>query len=482
MNEPRYQAGEAARDLVRHGALLSVYLARGGVLAEAEPGGLPAGMGFRGAGIDSRRLDPGRLFVALPGDRVDGRGFIGQALAAGHWVLAGCEGGRDVPGEVAGLPAPEGTGVLVCTDGTAGLGLLGAAWRDRWPGRMIGITGTNGKTTTKDFCAALLRGAGRVQATAGNLNNQLGVPLTLLGLEAGHEFAVVEMGASGVGDIAALAALARPEIGIITNASSAHLARFGSLEGIILGKGELLDVLPEHGCAVLNADSPGFDRWRARARCRVVSWGGGGGDRRWAATVGPDGDWELVLDGGRWAVPLPGRHNAANLAAAILAAGALDLPEQDLRLGLKTFQGSAHRSARLGWEGRTLIDDSYNANPRSMAAAVQALLEFPCRGRRFAVLGAMAELGERSEEIHRETGRELAGSGLDGLVVVGPGARGLGDGFDGGGKQHHYCATCAEAAAWIACETRPGDCILLKGSRSAAMETIIPSLLRREDS
>ncbi|MGD9547744.1 MAG: UDP-N-acetylmuramoyl-tripeptide--D-alanyl-D-alanine ligase [Candidatus Krumholzibacteriia bacterium] len=482
MTERRYPASEAARDLLRRGALLSVYASRDGALVEVAADGIPAGHGFRGAGLDSRSLDPGRLFVALPGDRVDGRGFIGGALAAGHWVLAGCEGGRDVAGEVAGLPAPAGTGVLVCTEGTAGLGCLGAAWRDRWPGRMIGITGTNGKTTTKDFCSALLRGAGRVLATTGNLNNQLGVPLTLLALEAQHDFAVVEMGASGVGDIAALAALARPEIGIITNASPAHLARFGSLDGIIQGKGELLDVLPEHGCAVLNADSPGYRRWRDRARCPVVSWGERAGDRRWTALAGAGGEWILDLDHGRWDVPLPGRHNAANLAAAIVAAEALDLPEAELRRGLATFRGSAHRGVRLDWEGRTLIDDSYNANPRSMVAAVQALLDLPCRGRRFAVLGAMAELGEDSPRIHREIGRELAGTGLDGLVVVGPGARGLGEGFDGGGRSHHYCATCAEAAAWIAGETRPGDCLLLKGSRSAAMETIIPSLPRRGDS
>lgn len=443
----------------------------GGLAPVAQPA---TGLEFAGAALDSRSLAPGQLFVALRGDNVDGRAYAAATAAGGHWVLTRAWDGAGAD-PLAGAPAPATAGVLLSRDPDAALAALAAAHRDSLARlRVLGVTGTNGKTTTKDFLRAALSGAGSVAATTGNLNNRLGVPLTLLGLGRDLDYAVVEMGASAVGDIARLAALARPHVGIITNASPAHLAEFGSLDGIIEGKGEMLDALPGDGTAILNADSPGFDRWLARARCRVVSLGRTGGDHRWTwRPGGPDEPSELVLDGQRWEVPLPGEHNGANLAAAVLAARAAGAGDDAIARGLAGFRGSPHRAVLLRIGGRTVLDDAYNANPGSMAAAARALVALPGGGRTVAVLGKMAELGPDAEDIHRQTGRRVREAGVDTLVAVGENARGLREGFDAAGGVGHYCASVEEAAALVAGITGPGDRLLVKGSRSAGMERLL---------
>jgi len=465
----------AAADLRAAGLLRGVLVGGArGLEAAMVP---PAGDRFAGAGLDSRRLSVGQLFVALRGEHVDGRAYAADALAAGHWILTRAWDG-DGPDPLPGLPAPAGAGVLLCDDPDAALARLASAHRDRLARlTVIGVTGTNGKTTTKDFLHAALSGAGKVAATTGNLNNRLGVPLTLLGLTEDLDFAVIEMGASAVGDIARLAALARPKVGVITNASPAHLAEFGSLAGIIQGKGEMLDALPPDGVAVLNADSPGFDAWSGRARCRVVSVGRTAGEHRWTWSAGgEDGAAELRLDGQAWPVPLPGEHNGANLAAAVLAARAAGAPDAAIARGLAAFQGSPHRAVLLRIGGRIVLDDAYNANPGSMAAAARALVALPGGGRTVAVLGAMAELGDDSAAIHRETGGRVAAAGVQVLVVVGENARGLGEGFDAAGGVSHYCASVTDAAALLADLTAPGDRLLVKGSRSAGMERLLALL------
>ena len=465
----------AAGDLQSAGLLRGVLA--GGVDGLAPATLPPPNVRFAGAGLDSRKLGPGQLFAALRGEHVDGREFVAGPLGAGHWALTRS---WDGPGTdpLVGLAAPANAGVLLCSDPEAALVALATAHRARLERiRIVGITGTNGKTTTKDFLRAALSGAGRAVATAGNLNNRLGVPLTLLGLDAGLDFAVVEMGASAVGDIARLAGMARPRVGVITNASPAHLAEFGSLDGIIQGKGEMLDALPPDGTAVLNADSPGFDRWRARARCRVASVGRTAGDHRWSWSSGPvGGPAELTLDGRTWPVPLPGEHNGANLAAAIVAARAAGADDEQIARGLAGFAGSPHRGVVLRIGGRTVLDDAYNANPGSVAAAARALVALPGGGRTIAVLGAMAELGDGSEALHRETGAIVAAAGVDLLVAVGENARPLREGFDAAGGVGHYCASVEAAAALLARITSPGDRLLVKGSRSAGMERLLTLL------
>ncbi len=480
---PGAAKGFALRDAIgtlnEAGLLQSVLKPGPGGLAKHEPPAAAKNVTsvFAGARLDSRSLTTGELFVALPGDNVHGRDFAAAWLTVGGWVLTDVAPDTD---PLVGVPAAPDSGVLVCPDPQAALAELARFWRQRMPARVVGVTGTNGKTTTKDILAAALSGAGPTHATAGNFNNFLGLPLTLLGLRNEHRFAVIEMGASAEGEIDYLAGLAQPEIGIITNASPAHLAEFGSLAGIIAGKGELLDNLPQSGAVILNVDSPGWEQWQQRAHCRVVSLGQNSGDHRWASTAGSAGA-ALQLDQTTWTVPLPGQHNAVNLAVAILAARELGVTDQEIREGLTGFSGSPHRGIRLEIGGRIVLDDAYNANPGSMLAAARAVVDLTgdsVTSRSLAVFGHMAELGPEGPDIHRETGQRLAATGLDVLVAVGLEARPLSEGFDAAGGMTHYCPSIDEAAIWLASNSDPGDHILVKGSRSATMEKILPLLAR----
>ena len=481
MGKEWYSAEQAVADLAAAGLLDGVVVPDGDGPQFRAPGDLdsPPTGGFAGAGLDSRTLSSGQLFVAIKGEKLDARDFIPAVLGSGHWILAD-HSGRDQKDDLSIIgEMPSGTGVLLTSDPNAALACLAAAWRSRLDLRVAGVTGTNGKTTTKDLLAAMLRAGGPTWATAGNYNNRLGLPLTLLGLTAEHRFAVIEMGASAVGDIARLAPLAAPQTGVITNAAPAHLAEFGSLEDIIQGKGELLDALPEAGLAVLNADSPGFATWRDRAPCQVVSFGRTKSDHVWRWRSGQrNGRPEIEMDGQFWPVPLPGEHNGANLAAALLAARSFGLADDLIRVGLAGFAGSPHRGILLEISGRIVLDDSYNANPVSMGAAIRALQRLPATGRTVAVLGAMAELGPDSVKIHEQTGRDLAAGQVDLLIAVGKNAHPLSVGFDAGGGVSHYCADLEEAASLAGLNTRAGDRLLIKGSRSAAMEDILPLLAK----
>jgi UDP-N-acetylmuramoyl-tripeptide--D-alanyl-D-alanine ligase len=473
MSEARYPLAEAAADLAAAGLFARALVASQGTWRQTPPAQLLGG--FAGAVLDSRLAADGRLFLALKGERADGRDFVPAALAAGACALTDTRGPAAADALLRST-APTAGVVLLSDRPHAAFALLAARWRSRWPGPTIGITGTNGKTTTKDFTAACLAALGPVLATTRNLNNELGVPQTLLDLQPHHRAAVVEMGASAVGDIAGLAALVQPRVGVITNAAPAHLERFGSLEGIVEGKGELLEALPKDGVAILNHDSVGFDAWFARARCRVVSFGTMGGDHRWAWRSGdsePAG-W-LDLDGAAWPVPLPGRHNAANLVAAVLAARALGLPDDEIRRGLASFRPSPHRGAVLRLGGRIVLDDCYNANPVSLAAAAEALLAL-AGGTTWAVVGGMGELGPDSEALHEAVGRRLAELRVARLIAVGENARPLARGFDAAGGIAEYCATHAEAAHLLAERSAVGDRILVKGSRSTAMERVLEEL------
>jgi UDP-N-acetylmuramoyl-tripeptide--D-alanyl-D-alanine ligase len=468
----RYAVADAARDLAAAGLLRAVLVADGASWTRVGPAAAPGA--FHGATLDSRAAREGILFVGLPGTRVDGRRYAADALVAGATALVG-------PGDGASL-APGGAvpprGVLLVSDAPQdALAVLGARWRDRHDPVLVGITGSNGKTTTKDLLGAMLAGAGPTLATAGNYNSAQGVPITLLALRPEHRYAVVEMGASAVGHIADLAALARPRIGVITVAAGAHLETFGSLDGVIEGKGEMVAGLPPDGTAILNADSPGFERWCERAPCPVVSFGATAGDHRWSWQPGPPGGpaGVLDLDGDSWPVPLPGRHNAANLCAAILAGRAAGAGDRDLRHGLVAFAASPHRGTLRRLAGRSILDDCYNANPASLHSAAVALLELP-GGTAWAVLGAMAELGPDSDRLHHEAGADLHAVGVERVVAVGEATRPLAEGFAAAGRLAEVIASHDAAADLLASATRPGDRILVKGSRSATMERVLEAL------
>ncbi len=475
--ETVYTLRQAASDLAADTLFAGCLLAEAQRWLQLGPGAeanLPGS--FTSASLDSREICAGELFVALPGERVDGRNYVTEALAKGASALTRVWSDSTQDPLLTKAAPPTGC-VLLSNDPRAALRSLAAHWRQRQSTAVTAVTGSNGKTTTKDFLAACLSGAGPTWATTGNWNNELGLPLTLLGLRPEHRYAAVELGASAVGEIANLAALARPRYGVITNAAEAHLAEFGSLDGVIQGKGELLAQLPSTGVAVLNAESPGFEQWCERAVCTVVSFGQESGDHRWWWHPGAEAGRGVVeLDGQSWPVPLPGQHNGANLVAAILAARANGLSDTEIRGGLDSFVPSPHRGRIEQISGRWLLDDCYNANPASVASAAAALASLPGGGRKIAVLGYMAELGAESAGIHRGTGRRLKDHGVEFVLTVGPEAEPLAEGFAATGGEVQILDSHAAAAAWLAEHTLPGDAVLVKGSRAAAMEEVITQL------
>lgn len=477
MAERRYSLAAAAADLRDAGLLAGWYEARGGRWFRHGADDPPPKGSFLGAGLDSRALPPGALFLGLAGERTDGRHYVDAALRGG--AGAALTRPHDGPGPdplLSGDPGGEAV-VLLCPDPQAALCRLADRWRGRLATPAVAVTGSNGKTTTKDLLACLLGAHGSTHATAGNFNNDLGLPLTLLGLRESHRWAVLELGASAPGDINRLAALARPRVGVITNAAGAHLEGFGGLAGVVRTKGELLDHLPAVGAAVLDRDHHAFSAWRDRAPCPVLDWGVSPGPRRWSWEAHPAGG-RVGLDGRSWTLPLPGRHNGANLVAAVVAAEALVGEVLDIGAALMQFHGSPHRNRLLDAAGVAVLDDTYNANPESMVAAARVLADLPGEGRRLAVLGAMAELGPRAADLHRETGAALRALGLDALWAVGEAARPLAEGFGPGGRA---VADIAAALAAVLPEVAPGDRLLVKGSRSAGMERFVARFLAHRD-
>ncbi len=481
----RYELKWAVQDLIARNLLSSVLVFRGGAWLRHRVEGAHDAVGdlsFHGAVLDSRAVGAGQLFLGLSGERVDGRNYVGVALRAGAaaaltrpWSEAGADP------LLSGDPGHDAA-ILLSDDPDAALTVLAACWRRRCTVGLVAVTGTNGKTTTKDLLAALLTADGPTLATSGNYNNALGVPLTLLGLRAEHRWAVIEMGASGPGEIADLAALAAPRVGVITNASGAHLEGFGDLETIVRTKGELLDHLPEDGVAVLNADSAGFDAWRRRARCSVVSWGETAGDHRWSWSPAAASDTGvLTIDGEAIPLPLPGRHNAANLCAAVIAARALAGPDLDIAGWLSHLRTSPHRSRLLTVAGITVLDDTYNANPASVLAAGRALMELSGTGRTVVVLGSMAELGAEAAELHRDTGAALAELGFDAVWAVGLHATDTAEGAVAAGAEGRVARDVEEAAAMMIVTLVAGDHVLVKGSRSAGMERVVELFRTRRE-
>jgi UDP-N-acetylmuramoyl-tripeptide--D-alanyl-D-alanine ligase len=352
----------------------------------------------------------------------------------------------------------------------------------------VGVTGSNGKTTAKEMIAAVLGQDGAVLKTRGNLNNDLGVPLTLLELEAGQRYGVVEMGANHPGEIAYVARLARPQVGVITNAGAAHLEGFGSREGVARAKGELIEALPPDGVAVLNADDHFFPLWRQSAGERaVISFGFG--DQ--AAVSGIAESLRLECDaqgfrtcfefdlGGRRhgaGIRLAGRHNVANALAAIAAGTALGLGVDRTIEGLATVQPVAGRmQPARAQAGALVINDSYNANPTSFRAALDVLLQLP--GEPWVALGALGELGETSPALHAELGRQAKAMGVRRLFATGPDAERSVESF---GEGAHYFADQAELIGQLQRELREDVVVLVKGSRAQRMERVVEALCTRE--
>jgi UDP-N-acetylmuramoyl-tripeptide--D-alanyl-D-alanine ligase len=423
-----------------------IAVAAGARLAGPPPAVRSGAPGPQRVTIDSRDVHPGDLFVGLPGTRVDGGRFAGAALAAGAWgVLVAPEHALNAQ------CAPPG--VLIAADEPlAALQALARSWRRALRAPVVGITGSTGKTTTKDLLAAMLAQDRRVVASSQNLNTEIGLPLTILGAPLGTEALVLEMAMRGPGQIAELAAIAEPDVGVIVNVGPVHLELLGSLEAIAAAKAELLVDLPPGATAVLPAGEPLLDV-HLRDDLRVVTFGPGG-------DVAELGDVEL---------PFSSAHMRADALAALAAARVLGAePHGRLEVTL-----SAMRGDRIELPGPVLvIDDCYNANPMSMRAALDDLAA-SASGRRVAVLGDMLELGPDEGRYHAEIGGYAAQRGVDVLVTVGPLAARMGEAFEG---ERHHVADAAGAAALAGELLRPGDTMLVKGSRGVGLEVVAQRL------
>lgn len=428
---------------------------------------------LRALAIDSRATRPGDLFVALRGEHADGHDFVESAAKMGAIAA------------VVERPVTASVPCLSVTDAVAAMTEIAAENRSRFKGRLVAITGSCGKTTVKEMCAEIFGRAGNTVATAGNLNNELGVPLTLSRLNDDTEFAVVEMGAAGPGHIAHLCAFARPNVSTVLNAMEAHLQGFGSVADVAQMKAEIFDALSVDGTAVLALDQPWSDAWRSRIAARhaqVTTYSMADSDADvFASELADHGlsgtEFTLRVFGRsrRFTLPLPGRHNVANaLAAASLAASA-DVALDAIVHGLTSTKMPASRlRAEALKDGTTLIDDSYNANPGSVRAAIDVLAGMA--GRRTLLLGAMLELGAKSDQWHREMGQRARDAGIDRLIALGDEAKAAADGF---GPQAGFFADRDQLVCTLGELLENSDAILVKGSRGVAMESLVADLRRK---
>ncbi|KZE24943.1 UDP-N-acetylmuramoyl-tripeptide--D-alanyl-D-alanine ligase [Crenobacter luteus] len=418
---------------------------------------------------DSRAVKPGDLFVALKGERFDAHDFVAQALADGAAAALVDRGF-----------ALEGANLIVVDDTRLALGRLAAAWRDRFGGRVVGITGSNGKTTVKEMLAAILAahaGADAVLATAGNLNNDIGLPLTLLKLSAAHRYAVIEMGMNHPGEIAYLTRLARPHVALVNNALRAHLGGFSGVEGIARAKAEIYEGLVADGVAVVPAEDAHVELFRAAAAGHeTLAFGLAAGDvfARDVALESAGSRFTLVSPQGDIAValPAPGEHNVKNALAAAALALSLAVPLSTIAAGLAAFGGVKGRLQRkAGRDGRVVIDDSYNANPDSMKAGLDVLAAMPAP--RVFVMGDIGELGDTAPMLHAEVGAYAKEKGIDALVTLGPLSRHAADAFGAGATPFEDRASLL---AHLDATLPAGATVLVKGSRFMKMETVVEHL------
>jgi UDP-N-acetylmuramoyl-tripeptide--D-alanyl-D-alanine ligase len=441
------------------------------------------GESFSGIGIDSRAITPGQVFVAIRGDRHDGHRFAAAVVEAGvRGLVLARDGLNDVP-----LDAWRVAGVtcVAVDDTTRALGALAAFHRRRWNGPVAAVTGSNGKTSTRAMMAAVLGQAGPTLATRGNFNNEIGLPLTLFRLRPEHRWAAVELGMNHFGEIARLTKIAVPEIGLITNIGPAHLEGVGSLDGVRRAKGELVAEMPPGAAAVLNADDPHLVRLARETDRPVLMFG-----RSESAAVRAEDEesvpggirFNLILPSGRIPVRLAvsGRFQVYNALAAAAVGHLAGLAPEAIAAGLTEARPEKGRMVPLETRrGIHLIDDTYNANPASMAAAIQVLVELAPAGHRVLVAGDMLELGDAAEALHREAGRLAAEAGVDRVLGCGPLAESLVAAAADAGLAPADCFSGSpEAAAERLTETlNPGDWVLVKGSRGMAMERVL-NLLR----
>jgi UDP-N-acetylmuramoyl-tripeptide--D-alanyl-D-alanine ligase len=423
--------------------------------------------------IDSRTIQPGGLFFAVHGERLDGHDYIDAALGKGaiSAVIEKQQAAR----------FPDKARLLVVEDSLVALQRLGAAVRRLWGKPLIGVTGSAGKTTTKETIAHVLATRHKVLKSQGNLNNHFGMPLQLLKLEPEHEIAVIEMGMSHAGEITALAKLAQPDCGVVTMVAPVHLEFFESIAGIARAKYELIESLHAGGIAVLNADDEYVSQFGRDFHGRVVTFG-----RHSSADVaaqniesrGPEGSaFEMVANGQRVhaVLPLLGEHNVYNALAGVAVGLQYGVSLEQAAASLATLSAGDKRGEILKINGATIINDCYNSNPKALDSMVRSLAKMPAE-RRIVVAGEMLELGPAGEEMHRTTGRHMAESGIDLVIGVRGLAQAIVDGAREAGVQAEFVSTPEEAGEWLQRELKPGDVVLLKASRGVRLERALEVL------
>ena len=427
---------------------------------------------FTSVTTDSRKVEVGSLFVALKGDKFDGHQFSADVCRQGTKAL--------LVSEVQAVDVPQ----LLVADTRYALGQLGALVRSRAKAKIVAITGSCGKTTVKEMCASILALCGSVLATQGNLNNEIGVPLTLLRLTSEHDYAVLELGANHPGEIAWTTSLVKPDVAIINNVAAAHLEGFGSLQGVALAKSEIFNGLDEHGIAIVNADSEFFDYWQSDLGASMVSFGLENSAADFVARdlrcdsdalfhftlVTPQGEIDVSL-------PLPGRHNIANALAAAALTQSLGINLSTIKQGLESMSPVKGRLcvSRLSC-GLTLIDDTYNASVQSVLAAIDTLATMP--GYRVMVFGDMGELGADAADLHREVGEHARASNLDLFLTVGPLSAHAAQAAGG----RHFADKRALFTALEEVLSQHSDITLLaKGARSSHMEEVIEFVKTRKE-
>jgi UDP-N-acetylmuramoyl-tripeptide--D-alanyl-D-alanine ligase len=442
--------------------LSQIALAVGGRLIGAD-------LAIDSVSTDTRAIGPDQLFVALAGERFDAHDFLDQATTAGAAALLVADADK----------LPAGVSAVVVDDTRLALGRLAAAWRAKFSLPVIAVTGSNGKTTTKEMIAAILKAAfgAAVLSTRGNLNNDIGLPLTLLGLRASHRAAVIEMGMNHPGEIAYLAPIGAPTVALITNAQRAHLEGMGDLDEVAREKGAIFSGLPADGIAVINADDAYADFWRSMAGGRPVRTFAIDGAADVTGNVRQHG-LEIALDltapegQATLTLSIPGRHNARNAVAAAAACLAAGVPLAAVAEGLAAFSGVKGRlQRRAGKQGAEILDDTYNANPDSVRAGIDVLAA--TIGRKLLVLGDMGEIGEASGQYHDEIGGYAKSQGVDRLFALGDQAQLAVRNFGEGAR--HYCNVDKLIAA-VDKELGPETTVLVKGSRFMKMERVADAL------
>ena len=433
---------------------------------------------FTGVTSDSRRVRPGDIFVALRGEHFDGHDYVRQAAQQG--AVAAIISDRNKLPEDLSLP------VIQVSDTLVALQKFAANYRKVMPLRTVAVTGSNGKTSTKDILASLLSQRFETIKTEGNLNNHIGVPLSLLRIQLLHQVGVFEMGTNHPGELAPLMEMIAPEVGVLTNVGAAHLEGFGSEEAVAIEKATVIEQLPAHGVAVLNADSRWLPFLRQRTRAHVVTAGlAADADVRAENIQRMENGvvFDIVFDEQRITVKLNalGDHWISNSLLAAAAARHFGLTISEIGAGFTNISLPAMRMQASNVAGVRWINDAYNANPESMRAALRTLAAWPCAGRRIAVLGDMLELGDQSEPLHRQMGVEAEAAGLELLVTVGSHATFIAEAAKARGMSASAVAACndlTQAESALRGRLLPGDCVLVKASRGMQLERLVEALTR----